>query len=217
MSIAEAGGSTARLALVEEHVRLENRHDLDGIMGTFGVSARYDEEPWDDHHIGREAVRAYYDALLRAMPDPCYRSEPAPRRRGCRSPGSYNQWTSSGRVARAAADSPVQFPLLAFSPSSPRIGWRARRFITTAPQCCISSAFSTSLTACRPHRAVVMHPLTMAQAFGRTILQRRSISTASSPALAIAWGRHGYKTVSLTDDIHFAFRTLPSYGPALIK
>jgi len=37
-----------RLALVKEHVRLENRHDLDGIMGTFGASARYDEEPWDE-------------------------------------------------------------------------------------------------------------------------------------------------------------------------
>ena len=69
MSITEAREPAARLALVEEHVRLENRHDLDGIMGTFGASARYDEEPWDDHHIGREAVRAYYDALLRAMPD----------------------------------------------------------------------------------------------------------------------------------------------------
>ena len=38
-------------------------------MGTFGASARYDEEPWDDHHIGPDAVRAYYDGLLRAMPD----------------------------------------------------------------------------------------------------------------------------------------------------
>jgi hypothetical protein len=70
MSITEAKGRrTVRLVLVEEHVRLENRHDLDGIMGTFGASARYDEEPWDDHHIGCDAVRAYYDGLLRAMPD----------------------------------------------------------------------------------------------------------------------------------------------------
>ena len=59
----------ARLALVEEHVRLENQHDLEGIMSTFGASARYDEEPWGDHHIGCDAVRAYYDGLLRAMPD----------------------------------------------------------------------------------------------------------------------------------------------------
>jgi len=38
-------------------------------MKTFGTAARYDEEPWNDHHIGRDAVRAYYESLLRAMPD----------------------------------------------------------------------------------------------------------------------------------------------------
>jgi steroid delta-isomerase-like uncharacterized protein len=59
----------ARLALVDEHIGMENRHDLDGIMRTFGAAARYDEEPWDDHHIGRDAVRDYYDGLLLAMPD----------------------------------------------------------------------------------------------------------------------------------------------------
>jgi steroid delta-isomerase-like uncharacterized protein len=59
----------ARLALVDEHIGLENRHDLDGIMRTFGAAARYDEEPWDDHHVGRDAVRAYYHGLLLAMPD----------------------------------------------------------------------------------------------------------------------------------------------------
>ena len=59
----------ARLAIVEEHVGLENRHDLDGIMATFGDAARYNEEPWDDHHVGRDAVRTYYQGLLRAMPD----------------------------------------------------------------------------------------------------------------------------------------------------
>ena len=70
MSIAEgAARRAARLDLVEEHVRLENGHDLDGIMGTFGATARYDEEPWDDHHVGRDAVRAYYNGLLLAMPD----------------------------------------------------------------------------------------------------------------------------------------------------
>lgn len=58
-----------RLALVEEHVRAENRHDLDGILATFGPEARYDDEPWDDHRRGREEVRAYYEALLTAAPD----------------------------------------------------------------------------------------------------------------------------------------------------
>jgi steroid delta-isomerase-like uncharacterized protein len=59
----------ARLALVDEHIGMENGHDLDGIMRTFGTAARYDEEPWDDHHIGRDAVRGYYEGLMRAMPD----------------------------------------------------------------------------------------------------------------------------------------------------
>jgi steroid delta-isomerase-like uncharacterized protein len=60
---------SARLALVEEHVRLENQHDLEGIMRTFGASARYDDEPWNDHRVGRDGVRAFYDDLLGAMPD----------------------------------------------------------------------------------------------------------------------------------------------------
>jgi steroid delta-isomerase-like uncharacterized protein len=61
--------SNARLALVEEHVRAENRHDLDAIMGTFGASARYDDEPWADHRGGRAGVQTYYTELLRALPD----------------------------------------------------------------------------------------------------------------------------------------------------
>jgi len=58
-----------RLAIVEEHVRLENAHDLDGIMGTFGTDARYDDEPWNEHHLGCEQVRTYYRTLLRVAPD----------------------------------------------------------------------------------------------------------------------------------------------------
>jgi hypothetical protein len=81
MSITEAAGRReTRLALVEEHVRLENLHDLDGIMGTFGSSARYDEEPWNDHHIGRDAVRAYYDTLLQVLPDLVIEVGRCPRR-----------------------------------------------------------------------------------------------------------------------------------------
>jgi steroid delta-isomerase-like uncharacterized protein len=58
-----------RLAIVEEHVRMENAHDLDGIMGTFGAEARYDDEPWNEHHLGRDQVRRYYQSLLEAAPD----------------------------------------------------------------------------------------------------------------------------------------------------
>jgi steroid delta-isomerase-like uncharacterized protein len=61
--------NAARLNLVEEHVRLENRHDLDGIMRTFGPAARYDDEPWDAHYVGRDRVRMFYEQLMQAMPD----------------------------------------------------------------------------------------------------------------------------------------------------
>jgi hypothetical protein len=56
---------SARIQLVEEHVRLENLHDLDGILDTFGPDARYDDEPWDDHRIGRDQVHLYYKADAR--------------------------------------------------------------------------------------------------------------------------------------------------------
>ena len=51
----------ARLALVEEHVRRENQHDLDRIMETFGEHAWYDVEPLDEQHDGRDGVRTYYE------------------------------------------------------------------------------------------------------------------------------------------------------------
>lgn len=58
-----------RLALVEAHVREENRHDIDGVMATFGTAPAHEDTPWQDHHSGRDGVRAYYETLLRAVPD----------------------------------------------------------------------------------------------------------------------------------------------------
>jgi len=58
-----------RLRQVEEHVRCENAHDLDGLMSTFGASGFYDDAPWSEHHEGLEGVRTYYQTLLRAAPD----------------------------------------------------------------------------------------------------------------------------------------------------
>lgn len=69
MATLDPARQAARLKIVEEHIGLENLHDLDGIMATFGTSARYDDEPWGDHHVGRDGVRAFYADLLRAMPD----------------------------------------------------------------------------------------------------------------------------------------------------
>ena len=59
----------ARLRIVNEHVDLENEHDLNGIMATFGTTARYDDEPWGAHYVGRQEVRDFYARLLRALPD----------------------------------------------------------------------------------------------------------------------------------------------------
>ncbi len=59
----------SRLALVEEHVRRDNSHDLDGILDTFGPDTRYDDEPWDDHRRGRDEVRLYCKELLSAAAD----------------------------------------------------------------------------------------------------------------------------------------------------
>ena len=59
----------AQVALVKEHVGRENAHDLAGIMATFGQQAWYDDEPWGEHHEGREAVHGYYEDLLTSLPD----------------------------------------------------------------------------------------------------------------------------------------------------
>ena len=69
MSLADGEHGQARMAVVDEHIRCENRHDLDAVMATFGMDARYDDEPWTDHRTGRDAVRAYYTELMRALPD----------------------------------------------------------------------------------------------------------------------------------------------------
>jgi steroid delta-isomerase-like uncharacterized protein len=68
-TLSEDPRSAARLALVREHVKGENAHDLDAIMATFGDTARYEDEPWGERHAGREGVRAYYEGLMRSLPD----------------------------------------------------------------------------------------------------------------------------------------------------
>ena len=60
---------SARIAIVEQHVRLENEHDLEGVLRTFGDTARYDDEPWGEHYDGRDGVRLFYEQLMSALPD----------------------------------------------------------------------------------------------------------------------------------------------------
>jgi steroid delta-isomerase-like uncharacterized protein len=69
-----AGGTqkdkrSARLAIVEQHVRLENAHDLEGVLRTFGDTAHYDDEAWGEHYEGGNGVRLFYEQLMKALPD----------------------------------------------------------------------------------------------------------------------------------------------------
>jgi steroid delta-isomerase-like uncharacterized protein len=59
----------AWIAIVEKHIRLENAHDLEGVLATFGDAARYDDEPWGEHYDGRDGVRRFYEQLMNALPD----------------------------------------------------------------------------------------------------------------------------------------------------
>ena len=60
---------TARIAIVERHIRMENEHDLEGVLRTFGDTARYDDEAWGEHYLGRNRVRLFYEQLMKALPD----------------------------------------------------------------------------------------------------------------------------------------------------
>jgi len=176
MSITEAGGRrAARLALVEEHVRLENRRDLDGIMGTFGVSARYDEEPWDDHHIGCDAVRAYYDGLLRAMPDLAIEvrrwhvAEDAVLLEVMISGHHLGAWRGLPPTGR-----PVRFPLcgiFTFDDDDRLAGEKI--YYDRATVLRQLGVFHEPDSVIGRIEAVLLHPLTMAQAIGRKILEHR--------------------------------------------
>jgi steroid delta-isomerase-like uncharacterized protein len=60
---------SVRTAIVEQHIRLENAHDLEGVLRTFGATARYDDEAWGEHYQGGDGVRRFYEQLMKALPD----------------------------------------------------------------------------------------------------------------------------------------------------
>jgi len=60
---------SARIAIVEQHIRFENDHDLEGVLRTFGETAHYDDEPWSEHYTGLDGVRLFYGQLMKALPD----------------------------------------------------------------------------------------------------------------------------------------------------
>jgi len=60
---------SARISIVEQHIRLENQHDLEGVLRTFGDTARYDDEAWGEHYKGADGVRVFYEQIMKALPD----------------------------------------------------------------------------------------------------------------------------------------------------
>jgi steroid delta-isomerase-like uncharacterized protein len=69
MAILSEDRRSARLRLVDEHIRRENEHDLDAIVETFGATARYQDQAWDEQHEGHHGVRTFYADMLHALPD----------------------------------------------------------------------------------------------------------------------------------------------------
>jgi steroid delta-isomerase-like uncharacterized protein len=61
--------TAARIALVDEHIAHENRHDLESIVGTFGQAATYEDRAWSSDYHGHAEVRGFYRGLLEGLPD----------------------------------------------------------------------------------------------------------------------------------------------------
>jgi steroid delta-isomerase-like uncharacterized protein len=57
----------ARIKAVQEHFRIENTHDLDAVMDTFGNKSSFLAN--NELQEGREAVRAFYGDFFRGFPD----------------------------------------------------------------------------------------------------------------------------------------------------
>ena len=140
------GRLEARLQIVDEHIARENQHDLEGILRTFGTTARYDDEPWAGRHIGHDGVRAYYDSLLKALPD--LRIDV--QQRHASNDAVIVEVIISGHHLGAWGMPPtgrsVRFPLCGiFAFDDDR--WRERRFITTERRCCANWECFMSRTA----------------------------------------------------------------------
>lgn len=58
-----------RLELVRAHVDCENRHDLQGILQTFGTVVAYEDQAWRTRYPGSEGIRTYYEEFLHACAD----------------------------------------------------------------------------------------------------------------------------------------------------
>ena len=138
----------ARIAIVEQHVRLENEHDLEGVLGTFGDTARYDDEPWGEHFNGRDGVRQFYEQLMKALPD----LQIEIQRRHVTDDAIILEVMIRGTQLGAWRGLPatgrrVELHFAVSTPSTPITVWPEKKSTTTAGQYCANSASSTNRQA----------------------------------------------------------------------
>jgi steroid delta-isomerase-like uncharacterized protein len=168
------GNRDARIRTVETHVQSENEHDLAGLMASFGAGARYDDEPWDEHHEGRDAVTAYYETLLGAMPD----LHIDVRRRHVTDDAIILEVVISGTHLGAWRGLPgtgrrLQFPLCGvytFDDDDRLAGEKI--YYDRATVLRQIGMFHEPLTPGGRVATAIMHPATMARAVGRAMFRR---------------------------------------------
>ena len=61
--------TATRLAIVDEHVRAEQTHELEALVATFGDRPFWDDRGANERHDGRGGIHAYYDELFAGFPD----------------------------------------------------------------------------------------------------------------------------------------------------
>jgi steroid delta-isomerase-like uncharacterized protein len=60
---------SARLRIVEDHIRFECRHEIDSLMGTFGPAPEWHNQAAKDVLRGHDAIRTFYAELFRGFSD----------------------------------------------------------------------------------------------------------------------------------------------------
>ena len=61
--------ATARERIVDEHVRTEVAHDLEGLVSTFDSAAEWRDLAGNETHSGHEGIRRLYAELFGGFPD----------------------------------------------------------------------------------------------------------------------------------------------------
>lgn len=184
--MAEADGlrNQRRVQLVEEHVRHENAHDLEGILATFGDLASYHDEPWQDHREGADGVAQYYRELLAALPDlkieivHCHAAADAVILEVIISGTHGGAWRGLPATGRC-----LQFPLCGLFTFDDRDRLASERiYYDRASVLRQLGVFFEPTTLAGRLVTALSHPLTIARAYGRLLLKPKARDRVRSPA-----------------------------------